>query len=272
MTSKEAGGGKRELTEKELEARRRNAKRSTGPRTAAGKARVAENAVRHGCYARTSTAICRGPLEEDPNEVAAFHEAMVSLLDPQTMVEDVLARDIARLAWRQCRLDRYENLALSDDRFGGPDALKLEYAYANALGAQTAAEVLKDLHADWITSRNYDQAAGLLWVYLGDEDLDVPNYPLDGPKPSDPEVWRSVIAWLIERGHGTLEQAAAYAASCAEGTTARYTTVRDDMARAAARSALEDGLLAKSTDIDARIRRELARTLDRYEELHGPVE
>jgi len=38
------------LTQRRLEANRRNAAHSTGPRTAAGKARVARNPIKHGFF------------------------------------------------------------------------------------------------------------------------------------------------------------------------------------------------------------------------------
>ncbi len=43
----------RELTTKELEARRRNASKSTGPRTARGKARGSLNALKHAERSRS---------------------------------------------------------------------------------------------------------------------------------------------------------------------------------------------------------------------------
>ncbi len=44
---------RRELTIKELEARRRNARKSTGPGTAQGKARVSLNALKHAARSRS---------------------------------------------------------------------------------------------------------------------------------------------------------------------------------------------------------------------------
>jgi hypothetical protein len=41
---------------RQLEANRANARRSTGPKTASGKARVAHNAITHGLLARAPSA------------------------------------------------------------------------------------------------------------------------------------------------------------------------------------------------------------------------
>ena len=50
---------KRELTIKELEARRRNARKSTGPRTAQGKARISLNALKHAERSRSMLTFLR---------------------------------------------------------------------------------------------------------------------------------------------------------------------------------------------------------------------
>ena len=66
-----------DASESQLEANRLNAQRSTGPRTAEGKARSSQNAVRHGL-----TAKCPVLPGEDPAEFAAFSEALFEDLTP----------------------------------------------------------------------------------------------------------------------------------------------------------------------------------------------
>ena len=58
---------------KQIEANRRNAEDSTGPRSKAGKQRSSRNAVRHGLTAETVIE----PLE-DAEDYAAFEEAIAA--------------------------------------------------------------------------------------------------------------------------------------------------------------------------------------------------
>ena len=88
---------KSNLSEKQVAARRANAKKSTGPKTPGGKARVRENAIVHGAYARSVTCITHGPLAEDLAEVEAFQAHMLEDLDPRTAVERALAVRSPRL-------------------------------------------------------------------------------------------------------------------------------------------------------------------------------
>ncbi len=53
----------------QVAANRKNAQRSTGPRTQDGKARSRQSALRHGVYASVEVAVERGPFAEDPEEV-----------------------------------------------------------------------------------------------------------------------------------------------------------------------------------------------------------
>jgi hypothetical protein len=68
-------------TEKQIAANRRNAQRSTGPRTAAGKLKSSRNALRHGLS---------GPVPSDPATRAKIH-SLARLLVGQPANEACLA-------------------------------------------------------------------------------------------------------------------------------------------------------------------------------------
>src|SRR5665647_525910 len=84
-------------------ANRSNAKKSTGPKTAEGKAVVAANAVKHGLTAKSLL------LEsENPDEFHALIEALMTELKPSGRLESTLVEQIAYGIWRQRRLWRAE--------------------------------------------------------------------------------------------------------------------------------------------------------------------
>ncbi len=82
-------------TQKQIEANRKNAKKSTGPKTPDGKSTVAQNATKHGLTALK-------PLipGEDPDQFAIFNDAMLADLNPQGPLETVLANRITTLTWQ----------------------------------------------------------------------------------------------------------------------------------------------------------------------------
>jgi len=80
---------------KQIEANRRNALRSTGPRSEDGKQRASQNAFRHGLTAETVIE----PLE-DPEDYKAFEQAVSEGYDAQTAVERELVLRLASLLWR----------------------------------------------------------------------------------------------------------------------------------------------------------------------------
>jgi len=80
-------------------ANRANAQRSTGPRTAAGKAHSALNALVHGVLSRRMVLP-----DEDPAEFAAFADQWRAHLAPGSPVEDYLVVQIIGVAWRLARV------------------------------------------------------------------------------------------------------------------------------------------------------------------------
>jgi hypothetical protein len=80
---------------RQIEANRRNARRSTGPITEEGKHRSRCNAIRHGLTAETVI----GALE-DAEDYKAFEAAVAAGFDAETAVERELVLRLASLLWR----------------------------------------------------------------------------------------------------------------------------------------------------------------------------
>jgi hypothetical protein len=90
-------------SERQTKANRVNAKKSTGPRSASGKAASAKNAIRHGLLSESATMS-----NEDPAEFAKHVESLVEALKPVGALELQLSRRIAELSWRLARVRRLE--------------------------------------------------------------------------------------------------------------------------------------------------------------------
>jgi hypothetical protein len=95
-------------SQKRIEANRRNAQKSTGPRTDEGKNRARFNAVKHGLTAQT--AVLPG---EDPAELAARVEAMAESFGPRNQVEAELLHRVATTTWSLERAARAEAAQLT---------------------------------------------------------------------------------------------------------------------------------------------------------------
>ena len=88
---------------RQIEANRRNARKSTGPITEEGKQRSRCNAVRHGLTAETVI----GALE-DAEDYKAFEAAIIADYDAQSAVERELVLRLASLLWRLHRATTIE--------------------------------------------------------------------------------------------------------------------------------------------------------------------
>jgi hypothetical protein len=88
---------------RQIEANRRNARKSTGPLTQEGKQRSRCNAVRHGLTAETVI----GALE-DAEDYKAFEATIIADYDAQSAVERELVLRLAGLLWRLRRATTME--------------------------------------------------------------------------------------------------------------------------------------------------------------------
>jgi hypothetical protein len=105
-------------TESQILANRRNAQKSTGPRSIQGKAAVSHNALKHGLYARQAIISSESRADFD-----LYREQMLSELAPAGPMESMLAERIVTLSWRLKRAGRIQNQvidALNQDNTSSP--------------------------------------------------------------------------------------------------------------------------------------------------------
>ena len=105
-------------TDKKAESNRRNAQRSTGPRSETGKAVISRNALRHGLLSRHL--IIAGESREEFSELLRL---LAEDFQPVGLVENALVERVGIALWRQRRLVRAESaeVSLNQQRFGSDE-------------------------------------------------------------------------------------------------------------------------------------------------------
>src|SRR3954471_7347656 len=101
-------------TERQEASNRKNAKRSSGPKSDPGKERSARNSLRHGGYSAPK-AITRGPWREDEEHVASDQAAIIRGLHPQDECQRRHAQVIAEQYIRVSRLAQFEAALLASE-------------------------------------------------------------------------------------------------------------------------------------------------------------
>ncbi len=117
-------------TEPQILANRRNAQKSTGPRSSQGKIAVSQNAVRHGLSARQVIISSESQADFD-----LYRERMLAELAPASPMESMLAERIVTLSWRLKRAGRIQNQTIdalnTDNTFGPLTKLKQSLLFKN---------------------------------------------------------------------------------------------------------------------------------------------
>jgi hypothetical protein len=91
-------------SEKQVEANRQNALKSTGPLSIEGKSRASKNAMKHGILSKNL--VVSG---EKTSEYQSFRQNLIDTLQPEGTMEALLVEKIACLAWRQRRAVQAES-------------------------------------------------------------------------------------------------------------------------------------------------------------------
>jgi len=97
------------ISEKQLEANRRNAQLSTGPKTQEGKARVSANAITHGLRAETFVVVPG----EDQEQFNAKLDAWNRSMRPSNEAQSELVRRMVIDSWMLDRAERHEGAILT---------------------------------------------------------------------------------------------------------------------------------------------------------------
>ncbi len=200
-------------------ANRRNARKSTGPRTEDGKAIAARNATRHGLLSRLEVL----PGLERAEDWQGHYNAVLDDLRPEGYLEEVLAERIAFGVWRLGRAARYERevaavpLENSEKAVGRKDYEEtgpLPNARLEVREARECQDFIKGLDElpedeaiDAALAANVlERAAGAANVDVYDSDLSFPDYP-DGKNPEDMDwaagLLRNCLAVIAEAGGTT---------------------------------------------------------------------
>jgi len=145
-------------TQSQIDANRRNAQKSTGPKTPEGKAKSRRNALRHGLTAKACMLA-----DEDPNDLLDMIAEIGEKFDPQDTDEDFLVQRMAEARIRYNRIMPLEasifNLRLVVDK--APDPLM----EAQGLSCQRAWAYMRDANGGNALSKLSRYETSLLREY-----------------------------------------------------------------------------------------------------------
>ena len=191
-------------TEKQIAANRRNAMKSTGPRTEQGKQRSRQNAVRHGLTAET---VIIG-LEKEC-DYAAFEQAIIADYEPITVIEHHLVMRLSSLLWRLRRAVAIEsglfqiqgqiisNRRLCKDNAGPDRPLKLFHDLLDPSQQKQVTE--DDFENNGLLSRSASQSSsqGLDLTYSFLRLANLNNGMLERIGRYEVSLWRQVAQTLV---------------------------------------------------------------------------
>src|SRR5579883_2489862 len=138
------------VSEKRIEANRKNAQRSTGPRTPAGRAKSSMNALRHGITGQVSIMN-----EEDRVAHDKFVQDLIDGLKPEGALELQFASVIAEDFWRLQRIRAVENDMLALGNFS--DAADIDVDHPEVHASLTRAQTFLDKSKDFERLTLYEQ-------------------------------------------------------------------------------------------------------------------
>ena len=233
---------------RQINANRRNAQRSTGPKTAAGKSRSSLNHLVHGLRARTVVLP-----DESREEFDRIYDALDDLYQPQNASEQDLLDQMAIAKWKLVRAE-----TLEADCFGEVMPLAARIALFDRL-----TQVQGRLERSYLTAYKELERIKTAREKLAPQAADDTATSEDAPpaKPRIPE-----LSWIDENGIIWMSTRADRAAAAAE--KAVLATGNDEQTRLAARRAAEETRATVLAEVNAEYQAELAA--GRYSDADKP--
>lgn len=133
-------------SDKQIAANRQNAKKSTGPKSASGKAASSLNALKHGLYA-SNIVVASKDLVEDAAEYELLVSSLKEELSPETVFQECIVRKIANCLWRSRRVTEAE-AALIEGEIDDLNDTTRSYRLVAACQGRFADKELADLTED----------------------------------------------------------------------------------------------------------------------------
>jgi len=136
-----AGPDKKSVSERKRQANRENARKSTGPKSRAGKDKAKMNAVKHGILC-DELIIRSGEGRED---LTTFEQLLAGLREdyrPVGTLQAILVEQMAGYLWKQRRAQRHENGAIQRqiERRRNQETLRSEARFQEALATGASLE------------------------------------------------------------------------------------------------------------------------------------
>ena len=145
-----------------IDANRRNALHSTGPKTDAGKQASSRNAIKHGIYAGTFVIP-----EEGRSEYAAFCDTYLDQFQPEGLEEQNLVQQMIAAQWRLLRLnvvvgvwDKSRGLLRRSESDPKPGVIEIEMEIAHDPDSLQALNRVLQMQSR--LTREYNRAASQL--------------------------------------------------------------------------------------------------------------
>jgi hypothetical protein len=144
-------------TQAQIAANRRNARKSTGPKTAEGKAAASRNSLKHGLHAKDF--VCE---HEQSASYKDFAAALYADLAPADSVEEQLVDRIVTCTWRLQRMTLAETAMFDTWRFNMRDELEPGASPYSRRFARNASEMTALSRYESALDRSMGRAYALL--------------------------------------------------------------------------------------------------------------